>query len=352
NQTRPPARYSEATLLSAMEGAGKLIEDEELRDAMGQRGLGTPATRAQIIEGLIYDGYIIRQGRELIATSKGISLITLLRGIGVTALCSPEMTGEWEYKLKQMEQGAFQRDAFMHEIRDFTRDIVEKAKGFSGDSVEGQFPELEGKCPKCGHGKFKQDYRTYRCESCDLLIWKIMAGREFEPDEIKQLLIAGKIGPLEGFRSKMGRPFSAVVKIGEDYKPVFDFENGEGGADQQIDTTTAIAMGPCPLCKGKDAIVYETSNAYVCSGAVGAKKTCTLRIGKTILQREIPKEQVVKILETGKTDLIPRFISKKGRPFSAYLKLENGKVGFEFEPRKAKEPRKGASKKDSEQKAA
>ena len=108
-QTKPPPRFTEATLLSAMESAGKLVEDEELREAMAARGLGTPATRAAIIEGLVYDEYIAREGKELIATSKGISLITLLRGIGIHLLSSPELTGEWEYQLKLMEQGRLER---------------------------------------------------------------------------------------------------------------------------------------------------------------------------------------------------------------------------------------------------
>ena len=119
NQTKPPARFSEGTLLTAMEGAGKLVDDEELREAMSQRGLGTPATRAQIIEGLLLDGYINRQGRELFVTQKGLSLINLLHGIGIQALTSPEMTGEWEFKLKQMEHGAMPRPEFMDGIRRF-----------------------------------------------------------------------------------------------------------------------------------------------------------------------------------------------------------------------------------------
>ena len=149
NQTKPPARFSEGTLLTAMEGAGKLVDDEELREAMSQRGLGTPATRAQIIEGLLLDGYITRQGRELFVTQKGLSLINLLHGIGIQALTSPEMTGEWEFKLKQMEHGAMPRPEFMDGIRRFAADIVAKAKNFSGDSVEGRFTDLEAKCPRC-----------------------------------------------------------------------------------------------------------------------------------------------------------------------------------------------------------
>lgn len=343
NETKPPARFSEATLLSAMEGAGKLVEDEELREAMREKGLGTPATRSAIIEGLIHDGYVHRQGRELIATAKGLALITLLRGIGADELTSPEMTGEWESKLKRMEKGAMKRNDFMQHIRKFTREVVERAKNFEGDSVSGNFEPLEVKCPKCGGGPFEETYRTFKCQSCDLIVWKTMAGRLFEREELVKLLTEKRVGPLEGFRSKIGRKFNAIVKLGEEFKPEFDF--GENGHDQpvQIDTTKHESLGLCPICqKGQ---VYVLDRAYACENAVSKEKTCTFRISKTILHREIPQEQVQKLISTGKTDLLPKFVSKKGRPFSAHLKLENGKVGFEFAARKPKKaaPRKAVA---------
>ena len=344
SETKPPARFTEATLLSAMEGAGKLVEDEELREAMREKGLGTPATRSAIIEGLIHDGYVTREGRDLIATAKGMALITLLRGIDVTELCSPEMTGEWEYKLKRMAKGRMKRKEFMAHIKEFTREIVEKAKNFEGDSVSGNFEVLNVKCPKCGEGPFDEDYRTFKCRSCGLIVWKTMAGRLFERAEVETLLTQGKVGPLEGFRSKVGRKFNALVKLGEDFKPQFDF--GEKGIDkeQEIDTEKHEALGLCPVCqKGQ---VYVLEKAYACENAIASPKTCNFRVSKVILHREIPKEQVQKMITTGKTDLLPKFVSKKGRPFSAHLKLENGKVGFEFAERK---PR---AKKTSAQQAA
>ncbi len=156
NQTKPPARYSEATLLSAMEGAGKMVDDEELRAAMAGRGLGTPATRAQIIENLIGENYIHREGRELIPTAKAFSLITLLRGLGIDELASPELTGEWEFKLAQVEQGRLSRDEFMAHIQSMAHEIVERAKQYESDTVPGNFANLATPCPRCG-GKVKEN---------------------------------------------------------------------------------------------------------------------------------------------------------------------------------------------------
>lgn len=342
NETKPPARFNEGTLLSAMEGAGKLVEDEELRDAMREKGLGTPATRAAIIEGLIFQGYIIRQGRELIATAKGLALITLLRGIGVSELCSPEMTGEWEYKLKRMAKGGMERNEFMKEIKEFTREIVRKAKNFEGDTVSGNFEVLNVRCPKCGVGPFDEDYRTFKCRSCGLIVWKTMAGRLFETAEMEILLRDGRIGPLDGFRSKMGRPFSAAVKLSDDFKQAFDFGENGMDAEQKIDKARHETLGLCPICQKGD--IYVLERAYACENAVATPKTCSFRISKTILHREIPKEQVQKLIATGKTDLLHKFISKKGRAFSAHLKLENGKVGFEFAPKKPRVKKSAAPK--------
>jgi len=343
NETKPPARFTEATLLSAMEGAGKLVEDEELREAMRERGLGTPATRSQIIEGLIHDGYIERKGKELIVTAKGLSLITLLRNLQTDVLCTPEMTGEWESRLKQMAHGKLDRKHFMEDIRDLTREIVENVRNFRGETIEGEYATIDAKCPNCGEGPIKEDYKTFRCQNCDWLMWKTMASRQFEPEEVHELLARGRVGPLQGFRSKIGRPFEALVKLGDDKKPVFDFGGNGLDAEQTVDKEKHEAIGLCPIChKGQ---VHVLTRSFACENTIHTPKTCSFRVSKIILHREIPKEQVEKLITTGKTDLLHKFISRKGRPFSAYLKLENGKIGFEFEEKKPKSKKKIAAPK-------
>lgn len=336
NETKPPARYTEATLLSAMEGAGKLVDDEELREAMSERGLGTPATRAQVIEGLLFEGYLIRQGRDLIVTAKGISLITLLRNLRAETLTKPELTGEWEFKLRQMERGQLSRTAFMEQIRALTTDIVGKVRGGMGQEVRGNFKPIEVKCPKCGGGPFKESFKAYECVNpeCKLIIWKNMSGRELEREEVEKLLTEKRVGPLEGFRSKLGRAFNAVVMLdGQEWKQKFDFEREEAEGGASPDLTQAKSLG-----ETENGAVYETDSAYLCVPAKQGAKP--IRMGKAICQRAIPAEQALKIFRDGKSDLLPRFISKKGRPFSAYLKLDGGKVTFEFEPREKKPAKK------------
>ena len=342
NQTKPPARFTEATLLSAMEGAGKLVEDEDLREAMSEKGLGTPATRAQIIEGLIYEDYIHRVGRDLQPTPKASSLLFALRHFGVNELCSPELTGTWEFKLKQMEHGTLERSAFMDHIVDLTREMVSRIK--RGDIPDTAFLTLSTPCPKCG-SKVNETYRKFKCTKCDFSIWKVVSSREFAPEEIETLIEKKSVGPLTGFRSRMGKPFAAVVRLTPEFRAEFDFgrpEEGEGAA--KVDFTGLTPLGPCPKCGGR---VFEQPMAYVCENSVNADRRCDFRSGRVILQRPIEREEIQKLLATGRTDLLHRFISRKGRPFSAFLvRGADGKVGFEFAPRAAKRSAPAAQEKE------
>jgi len=345
--TKPPARYNEATLLSAMEGAGKLVTDEDLREAMAGKGLGTPATRAAIIEGLLAEKYMIREGREMIPTAKAFQLTTLLRGLGVEELTAPELTGEWEHKLSQMEQGLLKRDAFMREIAQMTQTIVKRAKEYDSDTIPGDYATLETPCPHCGN-VVKENYRRFACTKCEFSISKIPGGRQFEIPEAEELLREKHIGPLSGFRSKMGRPFSAILKLVEDkdisnYKLEFDFgqdSNDEGG--EPPDFSAQASVGPCPKCGNK---VYEHGMSYVCERYTASPRACEFRSGKVILQQEMSREEMAKLLgPDGRTDLLTGFKSSRtGRNFKAFLvRQKDGSVGFEFEKKDPAAKKAGA----------
>lgn len=349
--TRPPARYTEATLLSAMEGAGKLIDDDELREAMAEKGLGTPATRAQVIEGLILEKYMLREGRELIPTAKAFQLMTLLRGLGVEDLTKPELTGNWEYQLAEIEHGRLSRGAFMKDIAKMAERIVKKAKEYDRDTIPGDYATLKAPCPNCG-GVVKENYRRFTCEACDFSITKIPGSRSFELAEVERFLVDKKIGPLEGFRSKAGWPFTAELRLVFDdeiknWKLEFDFGEDDKAKDdgEPVDFSDQQSLGPCPKCQGH---VYEHGSNYVCEHSVGAHVTCDFKTGKIILTQPVSHEQVHKLLATGKTDLLENFVSNKTkRKFKAFLAYDKkeGKVSFEFEPRAAKVPAKKAAAK-------
>jgi len=333
--TKPPARYTEATLLSAMEGAGKLVDDDELRAAMAGKGLGTPATRSAIIEGLIAERYMVRDGRDLHPTAKAFQLMTLLRGLGIDELTAPELTGEWEHRLALMEHGELERGTFMHDIAQMTQRMVDRAKSYESDTVPGDYATLKTPCPKCG-GTVQENYRRFACAACDFSLPKHPGSRTFEYDEVEALLKDRAVGPLTGFRSKMGRPFAAALKISAEFKLEFDFGNAAGDDDgTEVDFSGLTPLGPCPKC---GAAVYEQPMAYVCEKSVGAARSCDFRSGRVILQQTIEAEQMRKLLGEGRTDLLRGFVSNRTRrKFAAYLvRKPDGSTGFEFEARPAR----------------
>ena len=353
-ETNPPARFTESTLLSAMEGAGKLVDDDALREAMAERGLGTPATRAATIEGLLRQKYLTRDGRELIATGKGIRLIDLLSEMDVQPLTSPEMTGDWEAKLHQMEKGELARDTFMAEIKKFTESVVQKARGHYEQVISRPFPDLKCVCPNCGATELKQTDATYECREpdCGFRISKYIAGRLLTEDEAITLFTTKFLEQRDGFVSRFNRPFEAALELTQQvsktgkkgkWKTGFVFDSDLESAE---DLTDDQLLKEVTLTNGQTAKIYETEKAFLVPDLVTKDTPDGFRLGKTILQKELTAGDVEKMLTNGKTDLLPGFISKKTkRAFAAHLTLdpETAKIGFEFAPRKAakKQVKKG-----------
>jgi DNA topoisomerase-3 len=355
-ETKPPARYSESTLLAAMEGAGKLIEEDELREAMSERGLGTPATRAATIEGLLRQKYIARDGRELNVSGKGLRLIELCEEMEIKALASPSMTGDWEAKLNKMQRGEFKRADFMQEIATFTADVVGKARAHMEMLVNRTFPDLKCACPACGAPRLKQTDATYECreEECDFRVSKHIAGRKLSETEAVELFTTKALPEIDGFVSRFNKPFSAALelvrnvtktgKIGK-WKTNFVFDND---LDSAADLTDEQLLKTITLKNGLAAKFYATDKAYHLPEFTTKDSPDGFRLGKVILQKELEPDAVELLFTEGKTPLLDGFISKRTkRPFKAHLTLdfETGKIGFEFAPRPVKKAAKKAAKK-------
>jgi len=347
-ETRPPARFNDSTLLSAMETAGKRVEDEELRDAMSERGLGTPATRASIIENLIKQKYVFRDEvskRDLIVSNKGMALVDLLHELDITTLGSPELTGEWEYKLKQMEQGKLSRSEFMREITRLTKEIVAQTKSKIEEKQQQTFPDIEVACPECNRVGILHTEGTYQCKSpdCDFKVNKFIASHEISPSQFETLVGERKIGPFDDFKSRFGKPFKAELTLAKEkksWKLNFVFEGDDRREQELKELTDEQVICQIPAEDGSELTmkVYEVEGAFLAPQMATKVDQRGVRISKTILKKEIPTDQAIKLFQAGKTDLIPGFISKKGRPFSAHLLLDRktGKIDFEFAPRPAK----------------
>ena len=275
----------------------------------------------------------------------------LLRGLAIEDLTKPELTGNWEFQLAEMEHGRLSRQAFMQDIAAMAERIVQKAKEYDRDTIPGDYATLATPCPNCG-GVVKENYRRFTCtgadggsEGCGFSMTKIPAGRSFELHEVDTFLRDHQIGPLEGFRSKAGWPFSAELKLVRDdeiknWKLEFDFGDDAKGADGEavaIDFSGQPSFGACPKCKGH---VYEYGSNYACEHAVSAPVTCDFKTGKIILTQAVSHEQVTKLLATGKTDQLEGFVSNRTkRKFKALLVWDEneGKVTFEFAPRLGKD---------------
>ena len=333
--TKPPPRYTEATLLSAMERAGKLVDDEEMAEAMKERGLGTPATRADTIDGLINQKYMERNQRELIPTTKAESLLQFLSAVHADALTLPDMTGEWEYKLRQMQHGKYARRDFMSEIVEVTKGIVERTKNFEEDESNSRVTDIIS--PTDGQ-PLVETLRGFKSQDGVLMIYKVMSGRKIEEVEVRELLEKGEIGPLDGFVSaKTGNRFPSKIKIVDDEKnpgrrkAELDFGN-------KVDVNTLAPFWTDPK---SGAELCEAPTNYILRERDGDGWKETFKVGRLMCQKEIPREQAIQLVTVGKTDLIEKFTSKKGRPFDAYLVRHGAKMTWEFPPRK---PREGGAK--------
>ncbi|MBO6103003.1 MAG: topoisomerase C-terminal repeat-containing protein, partial [Opitutales bacterium] len=343
--TKAPPRYTEATLLSAMEGAGKLLEDGELAEAMKEKGLGTPATRAQIIDNLVMHKYIERNRRELAPTNKAENLIAFLKVLNMQELTSPAMTGEWEYKLRLIEKRELSRKEFMDGISDMAVKIVERAKEFVESDAETKQTDITS--PTDGK-KMLETFRAYRSQDGKLVVYKTIGNRKMSLEEIAELVNNGIVGPLDGFKSKIGKPYSAFLKLDENFSVRFQFgtansDAAKGGAPRkEADLSNAEAVSPCPraalgYCKCKDGKMLETTSHYVCSNSA-KNPECGFKIWRNMLSHAVKREEILSLAETGKTPLITDFISKRtGKKFSAFLVMKSdGEIGWEFEKRAPK----------------
>lgn len=337
DETRPPARFTEATLLASMEHAGQRVEDEALAEAMKERGLGTPATRAQIIENLIATKYLDRHEKELVPTAKAEQLLSFLKAVHAEELASPALTGEWEYRLNRIQNGDLSRTQFMEDIKTMTSKLVDKIVKFQ-EEAGGERTTVDLISPTDGQ-PMTETFRSWQSQDGKMTVYKVIGGRTMTIDEVRELLANKKIGPLDGFVSKFGKPYSASLILDENWKVKFDFNAVNATSVEPIDVSNAVVVGVCPLCKGK---VYAAENHFVCEHSSYAAKSehpCGFHVARLLLGFLLSDDHMKQLLQNGKTELIEGFTSKRtGKRFSAYLLLKsNGGIGFEFPPREKAE---------------
>ena len=327
--SKPKNRLKEASLLQLMEHAGKHIDDDELADAMKEKGLGTPATRADTIEKLLNRNYIRRSRNGTIsAAPHGIRMIDVLRRIPVEWITSPELTGDMEASLLAVQRGEETMEAYMEKIIQQTKTMVDRIRDHDRNTLYLEEPSL-GSCPSCG-GEVKENTLAYQCEhnegrdkGCSFVFWKDTSGRWFDRVTAARLIENGSLENLHGFYSQAGEGYDTSVELTKAGKVVSKGSgSGEATADDEV-------LCPCPVCD--QGSIRITTTAYLCDNP-----DCTFRGMQNIMcKRPITPEEAKPIFTDGKSTLLEDFTSRRNKPFNAFLKLEKNRVTYDFPPRAA-----------------
>lgn len=366
-ETQPPRPYDDATLLAAMKNAGREIEDDVLAAAMKASGLGTPATRAEIIEKLIRTGYVERQRKALRSTIKGQALISLV----AEPLRSPELTAQWEQRLKDVEQGQAQAEDFYADILAWLREIIptvsqgpiltpeQVAAATAGSSKSGrghpartQFGRATdlGPCPLCQKGQVVETAKAFGCsryrEGCGLTLWKTMAGQALNLDQIRQLLNKGHTDRIEGFVARSGRPFRARLRLNQAGRLEFDFdvareeasslpiglEEAREGLSENTTQSAEPEVPPGPLSCPKCRLghIIEGRRGFGCDRF---REGCDFVVWKEVAGRRLSEGQIRRLIATGHTGLIRGFTDGRGASLDAWLRLDTQwRVTLDFDP--------------------
>ncbi len=347
-ETQPPKPYTDATLLAAMKNAGRDLDDDALADTMKDCGLGTPATRAEIIERLIRSGYVLRERKSLRSTAKGKALIELV----AEPLRSPELTAEWEQQLQEVEAGRCAAEAFYQSITDFVTELLPRVAEGSALSPE-QVAEARqqqrfgkgkgrgrsqsgnanlGACPLCKQGVVMENAKAYGCSryraGCKFAIWKVVAGKRVTERQVQALLTRGSTERLQGFKSKAGKKFAASLKLGPDFKVTFDFESR---AAKRVNASmarseTVLEVLRCPKC-GLGQIIEGKKGR----GCNRYREGCDFVVWYEMAGKKLTEKQIATLIGKGRTGVIKGFKSRAGNKFEARLRLDSDyKVVFEF----------------------
>ena len=327
--SKPKNRLKEASLLQLMEHAGKHIEDDELADAMKEKGLGTPATRADTIEKLLNRKYIRRSRNGTIsAAPHGIRMIDVLRRIPVEWITSPELTGDMEASLLAVQRGEEPMDTYMQKIIQQTQTMVDRIREHDRNTLYLDEPSL-GPCPSCS-GNVMENTLAYQCEhnegrdkGCSFVSWKDTSGRWFDRTTASRLLENQSLENVHGFFSQAGEGYDTSIELKNDGKVV----TKGSGSDEATEDDEVLC--PCPTCD--QGSIRITKTAYVCDNT-----ECNFRGMQNVMcKRTITPEEAKPIFTEGKSTLLEDFTSRRNKPFNAFLKLEKNRVTYDFPPRAA-----------------